>query len=395
MVQDYEQVKSVIKTIKIIANAMKVKQIGFEDIQNVQITVAEINQMLYHTAKLKFQRDYNLNLEGDYFSYAGELEALAVLWEESLKHYEENSVDREFWGIYEYFKYVDPDTIYQTIVEVFKALPEGLRIEFLSLPHRYTFLTSKIDYTKEDFSLIRQHVNLMVKEVEKYRWLYEHLSDYRSKKVLNGVIRYWFEFDLNKLHALTETVFFDYYDLDILQCDQNDVMVDIGAYTGDSVLDFIYTYGEYNKIYAYEITPSTYQALQQNVSGYPNVTLVNKGVGNHNGKMYVSGIAYGAGNKISEQGETEVEVVTLDEDIKEPVTVIKMDIEGAEKDALLGAKRHIVEEKPKLLISSYHLPEDIFEIPYLIHSIREDYKFYMRFNGHNGIWPCDYVLFAV
>lgn len=51
----------------------------------------------------------------------------------------------------------------------------------------------------------------------------------------------------------------------------------------------------------------------------------------------------------------------------------------------------------KLLESEYfltHLPEDIFEIPQLISSIRDDYKFYMRFNGM-GLWPCDYVLFAV
>lgn len=62
----------------------------------------------------------------------------------------------------------------------------------------------------------------MVNEVEKYRWLYEHLIDYRSKKVLNGIIRYWFEFDLDKLHSLTEMIFSEYYDLDILECGEND-----------------------------------------------------------------------------------------------------------------------------------------------------------------------------
>ena len=94
-------------------------------------------------------------------------------------------------------------------------------------------------------------------------------------------------------------------------------------------------------------------------------------------------------------GNVRIEVVSLDEDIKEPITIIKMDIEGAEKAALRGAYHHIKNEKPRLLISSYHMPEDIFEIPKLIHSIRDDYKFYMRFNGHNGLWPCDYVLFAI
>lgn len=80
--------------------------------------------------------------------------------------------------------------------------------------------------------------------------------------------------------------------------------------------------------------------------------------------------------------------------IKEPVTVIKMDIEGAEQDALKGAARHIAEEKPRLLISTYHKPEDLFQIPRLIDSMRNDYTYYLRFNG-KGLWPCDHVLFAV
>ena len=105
--------------------------------------------------------------------------------------------------------------------------------------------------------------------------------------------------------------------------------------------------------------------LVQNVLEYPNVVTINK------------------------------EKVSLDEDIKETISVIKMDVEGDEKNALIGAKRHIIEEKPKLLISAYYFLEDIFEIPYLIYNMRDDYQFYLRFNGKDGIWPCDYILFAM
>lgn len=111
--------------------------------------------------------------------------------------------------------------------------------------------------------------------------------------------------------------------------------------------------------------------------------------------MYIDSGNHGAGNKLLEDGDDEIEVVSLDEDIAEQVSVIKMDIEGAEKEAILGAKAHIVNEKPKLLISAYHNPEDLFELPKLIDTLRDDYKFYLRFNGHGCLWPCDYVLFAV
>ncbi len=390
-----EQLSAIIQNIKIILRAIKEGRAGKEAILDVQMSVGEVNRILYHVSQLKFQKDYDLNLVESDLEYINEAELLLDIWEQSLHRRAGTRTDAEFWDIYEYFKYVDINDIFQETLQKFMALPEGLRIEYFALPYRYTFLKNKIDYSCNDFSLIAQHVELMVNGIEKYKWLYERLADNRSKMILNGIIRYWFEFDLNKLSALCETTFSDYYDMDILECGENDVIVDLGAYTGDSILDYIYTYGKYQRIYAYEITPCTYQTLLQNISEYQNIIPLQKGVGSQKGKMFLDEDKQRGGNHLLDEGEIPVEVVTLDEDIKEPVTVIKMDIEGAEKDAILGAESHIRKEKPKLLISSYHIPEDIFEIPQLIHSIRGDYKFYMRFYGHGCLWPCDYVLFAV
>ncbi len=393
--QEWKQAKAVVQSIKTVINAVCQGRAGAEAVEDVRISAEELNLVLYHVRKLKFQKQYNLDIEKERFAYLDEAKVLTGLWENSIKKREKNRTDAEFWDIYEYFKYVDINDIFQETLQKFMALPEGLRIEYFALPYRYTFLKNKIDYSCNDFSLIAQHVELMVNGIEKYKWLYERLEDNRSKMVLNGVVRYWFEFDLSKLSALCETTFSDYYDMDILECGEEDVIVDVGAYTGDSVLEYIYTYGKYKKIYAYEITPCTYQTLLQNISGYQNIIPLQKGVGSQKGKMFLDEDKQRGGNCLLGEGEIPVEVVTLDEDIKEPVTVIKMDIEGAEKDAILGAESHIRKEKPKLLISSYHIPEDIFEIPQLIHSIRGDYKFYMRFYGHGCLWPCDYVLFAV
>lgn len=393
--QNQDQVYKIISDVRKIAEAMKAKLISAGDVENVQLISDEVNLMLYHSRRLRFQGTYDLLKEEDYFSYIGEISALADLWEQSIQRRTGNRTDVEFWEIYECFKYADIDEIYQVVVQHFLSLPEGLRIEFLSLPHRYIFLQNCLDITENDFSLIAEHVELMANSVEKYKWLYEHLADYRSKHILNGIIRYWFEFDVNRLHSLCETVFSDYYDMDLLQCGENDVMVDLGAFTGDSVEEYIYTYGSYKKIYAYEITPSTFETMQKRLEKYPNVILIQKGVGSETGTMYVNNGGNMAGNKLLAEGDTEVGVVTLDGDISEQISVIKMDIEGAEKDAILGAENHIRMEKPKLLISTYHMPGDLFEIPLLINDIRDDYKFYMRFNGHGCLWPCDYVLFAV
>lgn len=110
-------------------------------------------------------------------------------------------------------------------------------------------------------------------------------------------------------------------------------MVDLEAYAGDSILGYINTYGSYKKIYAYQVL---------------------------------------------ENGDEEIEIVSLDDDIKKSVMVIKMDIECAEKEVVPGARGHLVNEKPKLLISAYHNPEDLFEFSAIIHGICEEYKFFVK-----------------
>ncbi len=73
-------------------------------------------------------------------------------------------------------------------------------------------------------------------------------------------------------------------------------------------------------------------------------------------------------------------------------TLIKMDIEGAEKEALLGAEKIIKEKKPKLIICAYHKPEDIYELPRTIMEMRNDYKFTLWQIGES-FW--DIILYAV
>ena len=193
---------------------------------------------------------------------------------------------------------------------------------------------------------------------------------------------------------MKEYNFTDYFDLDIVDCSDDEVMVDCGAYTGDSVLNFVETYGKYKRVYAFEMTPGTYNVLKENTTIYDNIVCINKAVGDKREVIYINDTVEDAGNSIDRKGNIPIEIVLLDEEIKESISLIKMDIEGAEKDAINGARRHIVNDKPKLLISAYHTPADIFDIPLLINEIRDDYKFYLRLNGM-GIWPCDYVISAV
>lgn len=79
------------------------------------------------------------------------------------------------------------------------------------------------------------------------------------------------------------------------------------------------------------------------------------------------------------EGEYVIDVVALDEIVydKRP-TFIKMDIEGAEQEALGGCERILKEFKPKLAVCVYHKPEDLFEIPIFIKKANPKYQLFLR-----------------
>jgi hypothetical protein len=73
-------------------------------------------------------------------------------------------------------------------------------------------------------------------------------------------------------------------------------------------------------------------------------------------------------------------------------TVVKMDIEGAEHAALLGAARSIQTHRPGLAICLYHEPAHLWEIPFLIQSWNLSYRMYLRSHCYSGF---DLVLYAI
>ena len=92
-------------------------------------------------------------------------------------------------------------------------------------------------------------------------------------------------------------------------------------------------------------------------------------------------------------GSDSVRIISLDEDIREKITFLKMDVEGFEIPALLGAKRHIREDFPKLAICTYHIISDMWEIPRLIDTIRPGYRFFLRHYELTQNWET--VIYAI
>ena len=90
--------------------------------------------------------------------------------------------------------------------------------------------------------------------------------------------------------------------------------------------------------------------------------------------------------------ENQIAMVRLEDDIpEERVDFIKMDIEGAEYEALLGCENLIFNQHPKLAVCTYHGYEDVWHLPYLIDEMNPDYKFYLRHYG-GTLLPTEFVL---
>lgn len=216
--------------------------------------------------------------------------------------------------------------------------------------------------------------------------LLDLFHDKKSEKVFYEL--FLFRLTTEKVHInkaeSTKKLFFE---KDVLPLSNNEFFVDCGAYDGDSVGSFIKSvYGKFNQIYSFEPDGKNFKNLNEKIkkNAWENVTTVKKGVFNKNGKVGF----HGAGTvdaRIStkesvEPSKSTIEVVTIDSyfEGKGSPTLIKMDIEGAEIEALTGAKQIIKNHKPKLAISVYHRASDLWKIPLLINSINNKYKFYFR-----------------
>lgn len=210
------------------------------------------------------------------------------------------------------------------------------------------------------------------------------LADEESCRLLARLIQEWVTNEY--VYGQTDDLFTEpqYFPEGIIVNDPDEVYVDCGAYTGDNITDFInYSKGNFRKYYAFELSTKNYLELQRNVfvnrAEYADrFVLENKGVSDSTGVIKYEELD--ESSKMEAGGTVDGKVVALDDYFKreEKVTFIKMDIEGAEMQALQGAARTISGSLPKLAICIYHKPQDLWEIPQFIKRNWSQYDIFIR-----------------
>ena len=233
------------------------------------------------------------------------------------------------------------------------------------------------------YNTIKEHAS----ELENF---YLQLADEHSRNLMVTFINAKISGNSETLAGLNVSGEQQYFP-EFLHLSDDEVLVDVGAFDGDTILAFNEkTQGKYSKIYAFEPSKCNIEKLKKNTSQFNNIKIFEKGCFSCKKTLHFQ--EGGESSVVSNEGNIKIDVDALDNIVSGKVTFIKMDIEGSELEALKGAQEIIRFNVPRLAISLYHRPNDFFSIPQYIYSLNNSYKFYLR---HYGPFCTELVLYAI
>jgi FkbM family methyltransferase len=187
--------------------------------------------------------------------------------------------------------------------------------------------------------------------------------------------------------------------------ESGDVVIDAGGCWGETALYFAHQAGDRGKVLCFEFIPSNLSVLDKNTAENPTLakTICVKRVplwSVEGQTLYY--VDWGPGSRVSfdkmraDFADTKCSTTTIDATVEneniDRLDFIKMDIEGAELNALKGGEKSLKRFHPKLAISLYHSVEDFRDIPRYIDSLGLKYKFYL---DHHTLYQNETVLFAL
>jgi FkbM family methyltransferase len=248
---------------------------------------------------------------------------------------------------------------------------QKLGIQNILSLHELIYVTDKISFP--DF-VEQIRIDYHNYEFEWYN-IYEKMNDKVSKNTLIDIMCYRLTGDPYYMKGyqvrLNEQYFEDFMNY------SNEVFADVGGFDGDTTIEFCRRYPDYKKVLLFEPSLVNMSAAKTRLNQYRDIEYIPCGLSDEPGLLSFNSEA-GSASAIEKNGHETIEVSTLNIKITEPISFLKMDIEGWELKALKGSKKHIINDKPKLAIAVYHNSRDFWEIPKYILSLNPKYKIYLR-----------------
>lgn len=272
---------------------------------------------------------------------------------------------------------------------VSRRLPEAEIFSF------ETFLYT-VYFSLQDIEAYRAY---LLEHWEEFSSLYDTLADDLSRSTLASVLKGRLTGDLRWFRQ--SFVPDQYYPDDIICFSKGEVMVELGAYNGETLKQFIRLCPDCRAVYCFEpdvkLLPRLRELAADQAGQGRKVHIIPKGAWDHSTVLSLSceGTGQGATHVLDDGVQVcgyTIEAAAVDEEVKEPITYMKMDIEGSELRALHGAEGQIRKNRPKLAVCVYHKNEDILEIWNYLRELVPEYRFYLR---HHTVTGGETVLYAV
>lgn len=235
-----------------------------------------------------------------------------------------------------------------------------------------------MDFARANADSIRKAYSLLADEQS--RRIYEKVIYYK----LTGDIKFLFEAESDKREVYEE----------LLDAKSIVSYADLGAYNGDTVRELIPYAPRLECVTAFEPDRRSFRKLSEYCDTVTNIKInkVNAAAFSHETTLVFGDEGNRNSGLFAKGKSVEVAATSLDTVLDgQQVDYVKYDVEGCEREAIDGSRLTILKYAPRLLVSVYHRSEDIFALPLQIHSLKPDYKLYLRRYPYVPAWDLNLI----
>jgi len=222
--------------------------------------------------------------------------------------------------------------------------------------------------------VLRQRAE-MAEHLDAWINIFDSLQDSESRQTFLDVVRFRLSCDPHYMKEYAVRIQDQYFE-DFMNFG-GEVFVDAGGFDGDTSEGFAARYPDYKKIILFEPSEKNMAAAHLRLAGHRDIEFRPFGLSDTSGTLNFDQDA-GSAASVTESKGSKISVNTLDSAVVDPVTIIKMDLEGWELKALQGSRGHIGRDRPKLAIAVYHDAQDFRLVHEFIEGFGHDYDVYLR-----------------
>jgi FkbM family methyltransferase len=222
------------------------------------------------------------------------------------------------------------------------------------------------------------------------------LADEESRQEYIAQMRFRLFLDFDSLPSPSSSV--QYFPDHLFDLNSEEVFIDCGAFDGDTIRAFMKRMDSlFKRIHALEPDPLNFRQLEQFIAALPQhvqsrIILHRIAAAEYRGQIGFT-VTGNASSAADATAMMKVDCAPLDQILPAEVpTYIKLDIEGAEMDALKGAAGLIRQHKPVLAVSVYHQQDHLWRIPLYLKTLFPGYQFFLRPHNEEA-W--DLICYAI